>query len=193
MQRLLGYFLLAIAAAMGTAYAGYFLDLIIGDSTVVMYEHDGTTRTLTSGPNTPRPDWVPTYPKARVSSATRWGAAKEWLDAGGVDVVTSAALPDIKRFYVEELERLGFTVKDEGLYTLNSLTAAYLGVACFITAKRESTGHEVSVQVRTPDGFLVRSRLVQLHWWVRRPGYQSPHAKLAAAVPEQRQACQDPA
>lgn len=192
MGRFLGWLVVAVAAVMGTAYAGYFLDHLIGDSTVVMYEHDGSARTLTMGPNTPRPDWVPIYPKARVSSATRWGAAKQWLDAGGVDVVTAASLEDVKRYYIGELERQGFKVRDEGLFTLNPPAAAYLGIACFITARRPSTGHEVSIQVRTPGGLLVRSRMVGLHWWVRTPAQQTVVAGFDGHRPENPPPCRDP-
>jgi len=70
----------------------------------------------------------------------------------------------VKRFYTDALTRAGFAVDDLGIAPLNPATAAFLGIAGTLSAKRAATDDMLTVQIRTADGLILASRLLQIHW-----------------------------
>jgi hypothetical protein len=69
----------------------------------------------------------------------------------------------VKRFYTDRLTATGFEVTDLGIAPLNPPTAAYLGIAGTLSARRAATDDAIDIRIRTPDG-LIPSRLLQIHW-----------------------------
>ena len=47
---------------------------------------------------------------------------------------------------------------------LNAATAAYLGLEGGLVAKRTASDDILTLQIRTEEGLLIRSRLLQLSW-----------------------------
>ena len=58
----------------------------------------------------------------------------------------------------------GFEVTDTGILSLNPLTARILGIDGSLSAKRAATDDQIDIQIRTPDGLIFPSRLLQIHW-----------------------------
>ena len=77
-------------------------------------------------------------------------------------------LDDIKTFYTRSLTGLGFVVRDDGFGILTPEGAEFFGLAGTLIAERPDTSDEdykyVAVQIRTEDGWLVRSRLLTVQW-----------------------------
>jgi hypothetical protein len=48
--------------------------------------------------------------------------------------------------------------------SLNPAAAALLGIAGSFSARRAATDDLVTIQVRTADGLVLPSRLLQIHW-----------------------------
>ena len=69
----------------------------------------------------------------------------------------------MKRFYADRLTASGFEVTDLGVAPLNPLTAAHLGIAGTLAARRAASDDAIDIQIRTTDG-LIPSRLLQIHW-----------------------------
>ena len=173
MQRFLIAALIVIAVLAGAPYAALLINRVIGTYTVIFTEADGSQRTLISGPAAAQPDWLPIMPRSLLVNAHRWLPNALAVDSGGVELATHADLAAVKEFYVQALERIGFAVEDDGLGLLNPATAAYLGIAGSLLAERRSTGHELAVQIRTPDGLIVAPRLLQIQWRQLGPGQKS--------------------
>jgi hypothetical protein len=72
---------------------------------------------------------------------------------------------ELKSFYMDRLTHLDFQVRDLGTGTLNAAAANYLGVANMLEAERPASGDHLNVEIGTPEGMLVASRLVKLHWY----------------------------
>jgi hypothetical protein len=157
--------LLVVAAVFvfGASYATTFLHRAMGPWSATAVEQDGSLTHMQFSTDLPRPDWLPLYPGAWVVQASRLVSARAPSGFHSFDIGTRASLDDVKRFYSEALTAAGFEVTDTGLLTLNPLTAAYLGIAGSLSARRVSTDDLVDIQIRTPDG-LIPSRLLQIHW-----------------------------
>jgi hypothetical protein len=56
----------------------------------------------------------------------------------------------------------GFEVEDLGTLSLNPMTAAMLGIAGALSAKRIATDDRIDIQIRTADG-LIPPRLLQIN------------------------------
>jgi hypothetical protein len=174
MKRLFLFGLLAIAILVGTPYAAWMLNSLMGTYTVTMVEHDGSQRVLTLGPNAPVPDWMPALPGALVVQASRWAPTPQAVDSGDLEVLSHQDFDSIKGFYREAFEQRGFVVEDLGIGTLNPAAAAYLGLDGQLAANRsvshlqgsnlQGSNLQVTVQLRSPEGLIVRPRLVQIHW-----------------------------
>jgi hypothetical protein len=163
MRRLFIPFLIVLALVFGASYAAAIINAAMGTWSSVGIEHDGSQTHMVFGQTLPRPDWVPVYPGAWVVGASKLTSLKIPSGAHSLELGTRSSLEDVKRFYIEELTRAGFEVTDQGIAPLNPLTAAYLGIAGTISARRVSTDDHLDVQVRTPDG-LIPSRLLQIYW-----------------------------
>jgi len=81
-----------------------------------------------------------------------------------LEISTRASLDEVKRFYTERLAREGFAVEDLGLMSLNPATASLLGIAGTLSARRAATDDLITIQIRTADGLILASRLLQIHW-----------------------------
>jgi hypothetical protein len=174
--------ILAVALVAGYPYAALILNRVIGTSTVVFGEHDGTQRSLIMGPDAPRPDWLPMLPRAVVIQAGHWLPSPGREIAGDVELLTHKGVDEIKSFYLPQLRAAGFEVRDIGYGgSLNTATAAYLGIANTLMGYRRDTGLTITVTTRTADGFILPSRLVQIHWqkldgtWLPEWAAAAPH------------------
>jgi hypothetical protein len=163
MGRWLGLLLIAITVLFGASYASAFLFQVMGPWTAVGIQHDGTATFMEFGAHLPRPEWVPVYPGATVAQASRITSPSMPSGFHGLDLATRASFEEIRRFYVERLETAGFEVTDHGIGALNPATAAYLGIAGMLSARRAATGDEFNLTIGTPDG-LFGSRLIQSQW-----------------------------
>ena len=74
-----------------------------------------------------------------------------------------ASVDEVKQFYTERLTAAGFAVEDLGTLSLNPMTAAMLGIAGALSAKRLATDDQIDIQIRTADG-LIPSRMLQISW-----------------------------
>ena len=80
---------------------------------------------------------MPVYPGASVVQASKLTAARAPSGFHSLELSTRASLDEVKRFYTDALTRAGFAVKDLGIAPLNPATAAFLGIAGTLSAKRE--------------------------------------------------------
>jgi hypothetical protein len=111
----------------------------------------------------PRPEWVPVYPGAMIVDGTRLVSTRFPSGFHGLELATRASLEEVKQFYTERLTAAGFAVEDHGTLSLNPMTAAMLGIAGALSAKRTATDDRIDIQIRTAEG-LIPSRLLQINW-----------------------------
>jgi hypothetical protein len=162
MRRLLGL-LVVVTLLYGASHAGAIVNRLIGPWSAVAIEHDGSTTPMQFGPHLPRPEWVPVYPGATVVQASKVWPARAPSGFHALELATRASLDEVKRFYADSLTTSGFEVTDLGIAPLNPLTAAHLGIAGTLAARRAATDDAIDIRIRTPDG-LIPSRLLQIHW-----------------------------
>jgi hypothetical protein len=155
--------LVILALVFGVSYASLLINRIMGPWSATAVEQDGSLTHMRFGQDLPRPEWVPVYPGAAVVQASRLVSVRAPSGFHSLELATRASLDDVKRFYSRELAAAGFQVEDTGLGPLNPLTAAYLGIAGSLSARRAATDDQIDIQIRTPDG-LIPSRLLQIHW-----------------------------
>jgi hypothetical protein len=156
-------FLIILALVFGASYAAALINRVMGPWSATGIEQDGSLSHFQFGPDLPRPAWVPVYPGATVVQGSRVTTARAPSGFSTVELAVRASLADVKRFYTERLEAEGFEVADLGLMSLDPRTAAMLGIAGALSAKRPATDDAIDVQIRTADG-LIASRLLQVHW-----------------------------
>src|SRR5262245_15088068 len=128
--------LFIVGFLFGGAYAAALLYRVMGPSTAIAIEADGTQTHMQFGGDLPRPEWGPFYPDATSVQASKLTSVRIPYGAHSLDLATRASLDEVKRFYTRELTAAGFEVTDTGTLTLNPLTAAYLGIAGSLTGKR---------------------------------------------------------
>jgi hypothetical protein len=162
MRRFVGL-LVIIALIFGASYASAIINWVIGPWSVVAIEQDGSATQMQFGAHLPRPEWVPVYPGATVVQASKVTPLRAPSGFHSLELATRASLDEVKRFYTDRLTASGFEVTDLGIAPLNPLTAAYLGIAGTLAARRAATDDAIDIQIRTPDG-LLPSRLLQIHW-----------------------------
>jgi hypothetical protein len=163
MHRLIIPLLVVLTVAFGASYASALIYRFMGPWTATAVEHDGSLTHMQFGHHLPRPAWVPFYPGAWVVQASKLTSARAPSGFHSLEIATRASLDEVKRFYTAELTASGFVVDDLGLMSLNPATAALLGIAGALSAKRVATDDQIDIQIRTPDG-LLPSRLLQIHW-----------------------------
>jgi hypothetical protein len=155
--------LIIIALVFGASHAAAIIHAVMGPWSATGVEQDGSLTHMQFGRDLPRPAWVPVYPGASVVQASRLTSARAPSGVHSLEIATRASLEEVKRFYTEQLAAEGFEVSDMGTLSLNPATAALLGIAGSLSAKRAATDDQIDIQIRTPDG-LIPSRLLQIHW-----------------------------
>jgi hypothetical protein len=145
------------------SYASALIVRFIGPWTAFAIESNGGPTRMVFDPNLPRPDWVPVYPGAMVVQASRVTSDKIRSGFHSLDLTTRASFEDVKRFYVESLTASGFVVVDDGIGSLNPLTAAFLGLAGSLSGRRATTDDQINIVIQTPEG-LIGPRPLQLQW-----------------------------
>jgi hypothetical protein len=156
-------FLFVIALVFGASYAAALINAAMGPWQAVGIEHDGSQTHMQFGRDLPRPQWVPVYPGAVVVQGSKLTSVKAPSGFHSLEISVRASLDEVKQFYTRELAATGFAVTDPGLAPLNPATAAFLGIAGSLQARRSSTDDQITVQIRTAEG-LFPSRLLQIHW-----------------------------
>lgn len=169
MARLLFGLLLVIGLVAGSPYAALALSSIMGTSSSTFVDFDGSQQTLTMGRNLPQPDWLPDPQKSLLVKASHWAPSVRALEAGGKEILVHADAAYVRQFYTRELAQRGFKVFDEGIGPLNPGAAALLAIEGTLQAERPETGHEVSIHIRSPDGLILRPRLIQITWTQHSP------------------------
>ncbi|MFO1183419.1 MAG: hypothetical protein U1E56_01370 [Bauldia sp.] len=180
MRRWLPFLLLAIALVAGYPYASAIIFRAIGTNTVVFAEADGLRRTLISGPDAPRPAWVPNLPGALTVSAAHWLPDPGRAIAGDLDLLTHKDVDDISRFYLDALAKAGFDARDIGYGLMGEKAAAFFGVDGQILAYRAEDDITVAVSIEAASGLILRPRLVKLHWQTWGPAGAEYRARLFA-------------
>ena len=135
----------------------------MGSWSAVGFEQDGSQTQMQFGQSLPRPEWVPFYPGASVVTGSRLTSVRQPSGFHSLEISTRASLDEVKRFYTERLTREGFAVEDP-LMSLNPATASLLGIAGTLSARRAATDDLITIQIRTADGLILASRLLQIHW-----------------------------
>jgi hypothetical protein len=156
--------LLVVALVAGYPYAALVLNRAIGTSTVVFTERDGVRRTLISGPDAPRPAWLPIPPRSFIVQAGHWLPSPGRETAGDLELLTYSGVDEIKRFYADALGAAGFDMRDIGYGPMNAPTAGYLGIANTLQGHRTADDLTITVTTRTADGLIWPSRAVEIHW-----------------------------
>lgn len=156
-------FLIIVAVMFGASQASALLFAFMGPWTAVGVQHDGTLTHMAFGQNLPRPGWIPVYPDATVVQASVITSPHLPSGVGTLHIGTRAAYDEVRQFYRERLTEAGFDVTDRGVAPLNPATAAWLGIAGSLSARRAATDDQLEIVIRTPDG-LIASRMVELHW-----------------------------
>jgi hypothetical protein len=171
--------LLVVAVIFGASHASQIIYWVMGPWSAVGFEQDGSQTHMQFGQNLPRPDWVPLYPGASVVNASKLTSVRAPSGFHSLEIATRASLDEVKRFYVERLTAEGFEVEDLGLMSLNPATASFLGIAGSLSAKRAATDDQITIQIRTPDGLILPSRLLQIHWMkISEYPQHAQHSKL---------------
>ena len=158
---------LAVALVAGYPYAALIINRVLGTTTVVFTERDGVQRSLIMGPDTPRPEWLPILPRSLVVQAGHWLPSPGREVAGDVELLTHKTVEDIKSFYLDRLNAVGFDMRDTGYGPLNAPVAAYLGIDNTLLGYQSATKLTISVTTRSPGGLVFPSRTVQIHWQTR--------------------------
>lgn len=156
--------LLLLAMLFGSPYAGLVLNRVMGSWSATATEHDGSVTTMVFDRNMPPADFVPVFPGGSVVQSSRVVSAAAPSGVGFLDLAVHASAAEVRDFYRSQWEAAGFAVDDLGTMGLNPAAAAYLGVDGALVAKRAATDDVVSVQIRSEEGILLRSRLLQVQW-----------------------------
>ena len=155
--------LIVVAMMFGVSQASALLFAFMGPWTAVGIQQDGSTTHMAFGQNLPRPAWIPVYPDATIVQASFLTSPQMPSGVGTLQIGTRAGLDDVRQFYRDRLTEAGFDVTDRGVAPLNPATAAWLGIAGNLSARRATTDDHFEVLIRTPDG-IIPSRMVELHW-----------------------------
>jgi hypothetical protein len=156
--------LVLVGAACGYPYAGWLLYRVLGTNTVTLTEQDGAVRTFVSGPAAPRPDWVPIMPGGLIVTGANWVPSPVQPPEGDTEFLSHADTENIAAFYTAELKSRGFAVNGPHAHGLDPATAGLLGLDGTLVAHNTESGEQMTIQIRSPSGLLLRPRLVQIHW-----------------------------
>ena len=163
-MRLLLLLLIAIGLMFGTPYAAALLNRAMGPWTATAVERDGSRTFMRFDPDLAPPDFIPVFPGARVVQSSRVVSQAAPGGVGLLELAANGTLDEVQSFYRSRLQAGGFTVLDLGTQGLNDATAAYLGLDRTLVGKRPASDDIVTIQIRSEEGILMRSRLLQLSW-----------------------------
>lgn len=156
--------LLVVCLMYGSPYAALLLNRAMGAWSGTAVEQDGSVTHMVFDPNLPPADFVPVFPGASVVQSSRLVSKYAPSGFGSLDLAVHGSAEAVRDFYRSRLEAQGFIVDDLGTSWLNPAAAAYLGIALTLAAKRPASDDSVVVQIRTEEGLIVRTRLVQISW-----------------------------
>ena len=155
--------LFVVALIFGASHASAIIFWAMGSWSAVGVEQDGSQTQMQFGQSLPRPEWVPVYPGASVVTGSRLTSVRQPSGFHSLEISTRVSPDEVKRFYTERLTREGFAVEDP-LMSLNPATAALLGIDGSLIARRAATDDLITIQIRSADGLILPSRLLQIHW-----------------------------
>lgn len=154
---------IGVSLAVGIGpYAAAALHRMLGTSTVVYSDHNGTVRPAIIGVAAPQPDWVPMPPGAVITTGAHFLPAPGHPETGSLDIVTRLSIDELAKFYLDALRASGFDVTDDGLGTAAKLQV--IGIDRLIQARNPSSGVELGLTIGSPEGIFIKSRVVQLSW-----------------------------
>jgi len=156
--------LLAIVVLFGSGYGAVVLNWAMGPWEATGIEQDGSLTHMRFDPAMPPADFVPLFPGAQVIQSTRVMTKDAPSGVGMLDLSVHGSADAVRDFYRARLEATGFTVSELVVPNLNAATAAVLGLDGGLIAKRTATDDILTLQIRTEEGLLVRSRALQLIW-----------------------------
>jgi hypothetical protein len=156
--------LILIAVLFGSPYAAWLLNRVMGPWTAGLGHQDGSVSRIYFDPNMPPADFVPVFPGALVVQSSRLVSQDAPSGVGFLELAVQATTREVRDFYRTRLEAAGFTVDDLGTPGLNAAAAALVGTDGTMVSKRPATDDVLVVQIRTEEGVLFRSRLLQLQW-----------------------------
>src|ERR1044072_3556574 len=137
--------LFAVALIFGVSQASAIVHWAMGPWSAVGFEQDGSQTHMQFSQSLPRPEWVPLYPGASVVTGSRLVSVRQPSGFHSLECSTRASLDEVKRFYTERLTAEGFAVEDLGLMSLNPATAALLGIAGSLSARRTATDDPITL------------------------------------------------
>lgn len=162
--RLFVVLLLLVALVAGYPYANVIMFRVLGTHTGVLIEQNGPHRTLISGPNAPRPDWLPILPGSIIVTAAHWVPGPGREIAGSVELLTHRDVDEVKRFYMDTLTAVGFDMRDIGYGLLTPQGAAFFGIDNYLQGCRRDLNLTITVTLESKSGSILRSRTVSIHW-----------------------------
>ncbi len=155
---------LVLIASAAPFTISHWISRALGPFTAQAVHHDGTVSTMYSDVTMPLPPWLTLPPGARIAAATTTHFNNTPDTGGTVDFVVPMDVDALKRFFTTTLTQQGFAVQDKGLGPIDARTAAAIGVSGELGATRARTGELVRIVLREEEGWLRKSRQVQLGW-----------------------------
>jgi hypothetical protein len=156
--------LLAIVVLFGSGYGAVVINRAMGPWEAVGVEQNGSRTHMRFDPSMAPADFVPLFPGAQVIQSSRVLFKEAPSGVGLLDLTVRGSADAVREFYRTRLEAAGFAVNDLVVPNLNPATAAYLGLDGGLVAKRAATDDILTLQIRTEEGLLIRSRALQLVW-----------------------------
>jgi hypothetical protein len=156
--------LLAIVVLFGSGYGAAALNWVIGPWEATAIEQDGSVTHMRFDASMAPAEFVPLFPGAQVIQSTRVMTKDAPSGVGMLDLNVRGSADAVREFYRARLEAAGFRVSEMVIPDLNPATAALLGLDGGLVAKRAATDDILTLQIRTEEGLLIRSRALQLAW-----------------------------
>ena len=163
MQRLF-WVLLAIVVLFGSGYGAMVINWAMGPWESTGIQADGSLTHVRFDTSMAPADFVPLFPGAQVIQSARVLFKEAPSGVGLLDLTVRGSADAVRDFYRTRLEAAGFAVSDLVVPNLNPATAVYLGLDGGLVAKRTATDDILTLQIRTEEGLLIRSRALQLSW-----------------------------
>jgi hypothetical protein len=154
--------LLAIVVLFGSAYGALVLNRAMGPWEATGIQQDGSLTHMRFDPGMAPADFVPLFPGAQIVQSGRVLFKEAPSGVGLLDLTVRGSAEEVKDFYRARLEAAGFAVSDLVVPNLDPATAAHLGLDGGLVAKRAATDDILTLQIRTEEGLLIRSRPLQL-------------------------------
>ena len=157
-----------IALSYGTGVGNYVSALIYrvnGTWSTAYVDGTGEAVAATLGPGAPLPAWLP-RPQGSVivtaSHSVMGGRARQFA---ALDFATSMSKQELDRFYTQSLEAEGFKIVERDGDVLDQRLASVMGVDGMLIAAHPDKEWRVKVSVRSSNGWILPTRIVQVYWW----------------------------